>query len=126
MHQNVTDLTPQQNQALELFVEGKTPCNIADTLGIHRQTIWRWRKLPAFQQMQRELLERRREDMRDKLAEVMRLSLASVARELEKVDDPYRSNPIDTAMRVLNLYQRSTLFATLETERTEEGIKASE
>jgi hypothetical protein len=41
-------LTDQQLQAIELLVQGTRPGVIARKIGISRETLWRWRKLPQF------------------------------------------------------------------------------
>ena len=42
-------LTEQQKEAARLYFEAYKPGQIAEQLGIHRCTVWRWRNLPAFQ-----------------------------------------------------------------------------
>jgi hypothetical protein len=44
----VTGLTPQQEQAAALLITGKGVNGVADELGVHRSTLWTWRKLPTF------------------------------------------------------------------------------
>lgn len=126
MYQNVTDLSPEQNQAIDLLMAGHTPCNIADQLGVHRQTLWRWRKLPAFQQVQRELLARRRDEMRDEIREIMRLSMVALRRELVDAENPKRYNPIATALNTLRLIQNVPLFVELADAPTPVALEAAE
>jgi hypothetical protein len=109
MHQNVTDLSPEQAQALDLLMAGQNPCNIAKTLGIHRQTLWRWRQLPAFQVAHQELMQRQRDELHDRMAEVLRLSLAAVERALQHAEDDRRIVPIETALSVLKLTRPASM-----------------
>ena len=103
MHPNVTDLLPEQAQALDLFMMGQTPCNIAKKLAIHRQTLWRWRQLPAFQAAQQELMQSQRAELHDRMAEVLRLSLAAVERALKYAEDDSRVIPLEAALSILKL-----------------------
>jgi len=41
-------LSPQQRAAVALLIEGRTTRDVAARLGLHRNTIWRWRGQPAF------------------------------------------------------------------------------
>ncbi len=42
-------LTPQQDQAIELLLAGTSPSSVAEDLGIHRTTLWRWlHEVPEF------------------------------------------------------------------------------
>ncbi len=111
MHPNVTDLTPQQEQAIELLLMGKPPSHIAEELGIHRQTLWRWRQLPAFAALQRELQQRRQEEIRERFTEVMRLAFVSLERELKLAEDPKKYNPIETALNVIRLMHSVPVLA---------------
>lgn len=99
----VTDLTPQQAQAIDLLLSGMAPSNVAQELGIHRQTLWRWRQIPAFAQLQREWQQQRQEEMRERFSEVMRLAFVSLERELKLAEDPRKYNPIETALNVIRL-----------------------
>ena len=45
----MADLTAQQNQALTLLITGRSIPEIAQELGLHRSTVWRWSREPAFE-----------------------------------------------------------------------------
>ncbi len=111
MSHNVTDLTPEQEQAIDLYISGKSTGDIANTLGIHRRTVWRWRQLPAFKQLARELQQRRQEEIRERFTEVMRLAFVSLERTLKHAEDPKSCNPIATALDVIKLMHSVPLLA---------------
>ncbi|MFZ4541907.1 MAG: helix-turn-helix domain-containing protein [Rickettsiales bacterium] len=66
MQQNASDLTPEQAQAIELLLSGHTPCRIAQSMGLHRATIYRWRQLATLQALEHQLEQRRRDELRSK------------------------------------------------------------
>lgn len=42
MSKKVTDLTPRQRRVIEALLEGKTPKDAAETVGISRKTLYVW------------------------------------------------------------------------------------
>lgn len=80
-------------------------------LDIHRRTLWRWRQLPAFQAALSEQQEQRREEMRERVTEIIRLSLLALERELRKAENPRWQPPIETAIKVLRIAQPATVLA---------------
>lgn len=122
MHPNVTDLTDKQRQAIELLTSGMNPCNIANALGIQRQTLWRWRQNPEFQRVYRELQQARHEELRDRLHEVLRLSLVSIARGLAPADDLKRGNPLDRAFQTLRILRPSLWEEASDTRKLPDGL----
>lgn len=112
MSQNVTDLTSEQNQAIDLLISGKTTGDIAQTLGIHRRTLWRWRQLPAFQQVYRELQTRRQEEMRELTAETLRLTLTALHLEAQHCVE-HSWNRLEKAGTLLKLLRNEPLIAPI-------------
>jgi hypothetical protein len=103
MSENVRELTPEQQQALDLLMSGTKLSDIASALNIAPRTLYRWRQLPAFAELHRELQQRRQEEIRERFTEVMRLAFVALERELKKAEDPSWRNPIDTALDVIKL-----------------------
>ena len=62
-------LTEAQKRAAQLMFDGYPVGKIAEEIGVHRATIWRWRRLPAFQKEYERILNR---FLKDKRAETMR------------------------------------------------------
>jgi hypothetical protein len=46
--EKITELTEPQLRAVELLVQGGRPGVVAEKVGVARETLWRWRKLAAF------------------------------------------------------------------------------
>ena len=62
------NLNAQQQQTLGLLATGLRIEEIAETLGVHRSTIWRWRQEPEFiAQWNRILVDTREEQTRSLL-----------------------------------------------------------
>src|SRR5438046_2181311 len=58
-HRGENDLNEKQLAALELMLLGQKTCEIAEAIGVHRRTIWSWKKTEAF----REELDARRAEL---------------------------------------------------------------
>ena len=104
MHQNVTDLTDKQAQAIDLLLSGNNTCNTAEMLGINRQTLWRWRQLPAFQQAQRECRAERFHRRHELIDEIIERSLACVLEEVKRAEKS-SWNRFETAVMALKLFK---------------------
>lgn len=103
MSQDVTDLSPKQLQAIDLYVSGVSTGNISRMLDVHRQTLWRWRQMAHFDAACREGRAQLLEELRGQMREVLRLSLASAHRELLNAERDDRPNPILTALTILRM-----------------------
>ncbi len=110
MQHPATILTSQQLQALEFFARGQSVSCIADAVGVSRETLWRWRKQPHFAAALQQRLARQQEMLREQTAELLRLSLSAITRELQKAEDPKLVNPLSTAFKMLNFVATSGLL----------------
>ena len=104
-------LTDVQQQAIALIASGARLRVVVETLGIRRETLWRWRQMPEFKRVYQERQALLRAEMAEQMGEVMRMALAALERDLARVDDPKRMNPLETAFSVLKLMQPSQLLA---------------
>lgn len=109
MQQNVTDLTSEQQQAIDLYLAGKSTGNIAKELGIHRQTLWRWQQIPAFQQAYREVLSAHHEEIRDLTRETIQLAIEALREEMLALKKSTH-NRVDRAGTVLRLLRNEPLL----------------
>ena len=109
MQHPATDLTLQQRQAIDLFTQGQTIGCIAKSVGITRETLWRWRQQEKFIDALQEARRHRYDAMREQAAELLRLAMVSLNRELKKAEDPAYSNPVQSAFKILDFINRSGL-----------------
>ena len=95
------DLTPQQEEAIEMIMEGKKTTEIAEKLGVSRQTIARWRKEePEFIA---ELQSRRAQiwdGQREQLTKMIEKALGIVTESMGSADEKTR---LIAAMAILRL-----------------------
>ncbi len=90
--QNETsELTPQQEEAIEMIMQGKKTIEIAEALGVSRYTISRWRnEEPEFMV---ELNSRRMqiwERQRERLTKMIEKALGIVSQSMESADEKTR------------------------------------
>lgn len=109
MQHPATDLTLQQRQAIDLFTQGHAVSNIAKSVGVARETLWRWRQQEPFANALQETRRQRYDAMREQAAELLRLAMVSLTRELKKAEDPKICNPIEAAFKILDFINRSGL-----------------
>jgi hypothetical protein len=76
-------LSPAQHRALDLLVAGETDGSVAEAVGVHRVTVWKWRHYdPEFQA---QLNQRRREiwsASKDRLRSLLPIALDTLEAEL--------------------------------------------
>jgi hypothetical protein len=90
------DLADRHIRAVDLIVSGLKPSAVARELGVSRETLWRWRQLPAFRgQLERLRLELHR-------ARVDRI-WALVDKSYDVVEDHLDEGDPQVAMGLLRL-----------------------
>jgi hypothetical protein len=94
-------LTPQQEYAASLLVSGETTWAIACKLNICRETISRWKQLPAFQEELHRLTEEAREETRYRLSRLVDASIDALWEELHH--ERHDSRPLQAALGILKL-----------------------
>ena len=82
------ELTDRQLAALALLATGKSVQNVADELGVHRQTLWRWRA--HDERFRAELHRRQREMWEESMTRLQAMVLPSI-----EVIDSYLNNRYD-------------------------------
>ena len=86
----MADLTAQQNQALTLLITGRSIPEIAQELGLHRSTVWRWSREPAFEaEFNASVAEARSEQVRSYLS-MQEKALETLTNCLESRNDMVR------------------------------------
>lgn len=103
-------LTDRQRAAIEMLVLGKSDVDVADRIGVHAVTIWRWKQQPAFraalEQVRQFVFGSSRERLRDlvpKAIDVLRNRLlfndAASAVRLLRLVQLDRPEPADDSKR---------------------------
>ncbi len=111
MQPNATDLTPQQQQAIELFTRGMTVRCIAEAVGVSRETLWRWRQHEHFNNAVYEAKRQQYEQIRDQAQSLLGLSMASLARVLEDPEARVNHSATNTAFKVLDFIVKTGLLS---------------
>jgi transposase-like protein len=79
------ELTSQQQKAIELLLSGERESKVAEELGIHRSTLWRWRQRDEdFRRTFDLARERAFRGATDRLRELVPRSLDILEEELER------------------------------------------
>ena len=102
------ELSPLQQQAIDLFVSGEDIGFIAQTLGIGRTTLWRWRKLPAFERAYAERMDYWRDTVREEMKELIELSLSALNKDIRS---HMSHTQMASAFHVLRLLRPEQLFS---------------
>ena len=119
----IADMEPRRVRALELLLAGRTSGEVAEALGISRQTVWRFRQEPAFKAA---LVARQSDRVEDMRAELEAAGL-DAAEYLRKVADG-RERGDAARMRAAEFILARALPATLETsaeDRVRDALAAA-
>ena len=80
----------QQQQTLGLLATGLRIEEIAETLGVHRSTIWRWRQDPEFIAQWNQILTDTREEQTRSLLEIQQEAIEALRGCLRSENDMVR------------------------------------
>ena len=83
-------LNAQQQQTLGLLATGLRIEEIAETLGVHRSTIWRWRQDPEFIAQWNQILTDTREEQTRPLLELQQEAIEAMMGCLSSENDMVR------------------------------------
>ncbi|MFN3322561.1 MAG: SEC-C metal-binding domain-containing protein [Bryobacteraceae bacterium] len=86
----ISDLTPPQLRAVEALAAGATVGAAAEAAGVHRDTIYEWRRtIPAFAQAVKHAQAAYEIHLHDELAGLAQLAMATIRRLLEDPAAPH-------------------------------------
>jgi hypothetical protein len=124
MQQNATVLRREQELALELLILGHSDIDIAQNLGVRRETIWRWKhRDPTF----RAALHERRATVTDAAAERLRSLLDQAVSVVQKSLSSPEADPklAMSLLSALGVLERSRELGQVEVEPVA-GARAEE
>ena len=99
---NARVLTPDQTRAAIALAQGRTVTAAADSIGVHRSTLYNWFKDdPVFRRAVEEIRRERYERVKDEMRDLENLALARLRRILEDDAVP-PAVQLRAAMLVLN------------------------
>lgn len=109
-HHSLERLTTKQLEAVRLLASGKSATTIAHLLDLRRETLSRWRKVPAFAAEYERLMEGMRSEMAPRLTQLVHRSIAALYDEIDgraKCDHAR----VRAAINVLKLLKAESLLA---------------
>lgn len=114
MPQNVThhDLKPKQRKAVEALLTTGEVAAAAQSVGVSRETLYRWLKEPVFQQAVRQAEAQALDDLSRLLVRLGRTAVATLAKAMSDPSVPAASRvrAADAALsRLLQLRELATL-----------------
>ncbi len=127
MPQNVTprELKPKQRKAVEALLTTGEVSAAAQSVGVSRETLYRWLKEPAFHQAVRQAEARALDDLSRLLVRLGRTAVATLAKAMSDPTVPAASRvrAADAALgRLLQLRELATLEARITTLEEAAGI----
>ena len=112
-------LTDRQRLALELILAGKTDVQVAQSVGVARRTICRWRHTDANFIAE---LRRRRKVMWDGVSDRLRSLLEPAVEVLpEQLTNPYDRSRFRAATTLLRLVNVKAMLAVRQEDEPEQG-----
>ena len=96
----------RQRQAIPLFLLGKTDTEVAEEIGVSRQTIWKWRREEDFDHDIVEAGEELLAQHTVAISELVKKSISSMSELLESSDENLKFNVALTVLNAANEWQR--------------------
>ena len=114
-------LNAQQQQTLGLLATGLRIEEIAETLGVHRSTIWRWRQEPEFVAQWNQILVDTREEQTRSLLELQQEAIEALRGCLLSENDMVR---LRASLSVLEKVESLSVGSTDAEEVQRDRIQA--
>ena len=114
-------LNAQQQQTLGLLATGKRVEEIAEKIGVHRSTIWRWRQDPEFIAQWNQILTDTREEQTRSLLELQQEAIEALWGCLRSANDMVR---LRVSLSVLEKVASLTVGSTDAEEVQRDRIQA--
>ena len=114
-------LNAQQQQTLGLLATGLRIEEIAETLGVHHSTIWRWRQNPEFIAQWNQILTDTREEQTRSLLELQQEAIEALRGCLRSENDMVR---LRASLSVLEKVASLTVGSTDSEEVQRDQIQA--
>ena len=114
-------LNAQQQQTLGLLTTGLRIEEIAETLGVHRSTIWRWRQDPEFIAQWNQILTDTREEQTRSLLELQQEAIEALRGCLRSENDMVR---LRASLSVLEKVESLSVGSTDSEEVQRDQIQA--
>ena len=114
-------LNAQQQQTLGLLATGLRIEEIAETLGVHRSTIWRWRQDPEFIAQWNQILTDTREEQTRSLLELQQEAIEALRSRLRSENDIVR---LPVSLSVLEKVESLSVGSTDAEEVQRDRIQA--
>ena len=115
-------LNAQQQQTLGLLATGLRIEEIAETLGVHRSTIWRWRQEPEFVAQWNQILVDTREEQTRSLLELQQEAIEALRGCLLSENDMVR---LRASLSVLEKVESLSVGSTDAEEVQRDRIQAA-
>ena len=96
----------RQRQAIPLFLLGKTDTEVAEEIGVSRQTIWKWRREEDFDHDIVEAGEELLAQHTVAISELVKKSISSMSELLESADNNLKLKVASTVLNAAKEWQR--------------------
>ena len=122
----ITKKELKQRQAIPLFLLGKTDTEVAEEIGVSRQTIWKWRREEDFDHDIVEAGEELLAQHTVAISELVKKSISSMSELLESSDNNLKLKVASTVLNAAKEWQRPEApgHAAARSRLSEEQLEA--